>query len=58
MLEHKFKGRFYTQKQVLNIRFKVFWYTKINPTQIWYDEFLSLNNHELNKISACNINSF
>ena len=38
-LEHKFKWCFYTQKRVLNVRFKDFWYTKINPTQIWYDEF-------------------
>ena len=27
-LEHKFK-----------IRFKNFWYPKLNPTQIWYDKF-------------------
>ena len=24
---------------VLNVRFKDFWYTKINLTQIWYDKF-------------------
>ena len=35
----------------LNIHFKDFWYTKINLTQIWYDEnnkqheFLILNNY-------------
>jgi hypothetical protein len=38
-LEFKFNILFCTQKPVLNIRFKDFWYTKINLTQIWYDEF-------------------
>jgi hypothetical protein len=38
-LEHKFKRRFLTQNPVLNVNFKDFWYTKINPTQIWYDKF-------------------
>ena len=28
-------------KTGLNVRFKDFWYSKINPTQIWYDEFNS-----------------
>ena len=27
------------QNPVLNDSFKDFWYTKINPTQIWYNEF-------------------
>ena len=35
----KFKRGFCTQKPGLNVRFKVFWYTKINPTHIWYDKF-------------------
>ena len=26
-------------KTGLKRSFKDFWYTKINPTQIWYDEF-------------------
>ena len=26
-------------KTGFNVRFKDFWYTKINPTQIWYDKF-------------------
>ena len=38
-LEHKFKWWFCAQKAVLNVRFKDFWYTKINPNQIWYDNF-------------------
>ena len=29
----------FINKTVLNVRFKDFLYTKINPTQIWYDEF-------------------
>jgi hypothetical protein len=37
-LEHKFKRWFFSQKPVLNVRFKDFWYTKINPTRIWYDK--------------------
>ena len=28
-----------TQKLVLNVRFKDFWYIKINLNQIWYDKF-------------------
>ena len=28
-----------SEKLVLNDHFKDFWYTKINPTQIWYGEF-------------------
>ena len=28
-----------TRTQIQKIRFKDFWYTKINQTQIWYDEF-------------------
>ena len=31
-LEHKFKQWFCTPKPVLNVCFKDFWYTKINPT--------------------------
>ena len=31
-----------TQKSVLNVRFKDFWYTKINLTKIWYNEFLGV----------------
>ena len=38
-LDHKFKIWFCTQKLVLNVHFKDFWYTKINLTQIWQDEF-------------------
>ena len=38
-LEHKLKRSFCTQNPVLNVRIKGFWYTKINPTQIWYDKF-------------------
>ena len=38
-LEHKFKGWFCTQKPGLNVHFKDFLYTKINPAQIWYDKF-------------------
>ena len=38
-LEHKFKSFFCTQKSVLNDCFKDLWYTKIHPTQIWYDKF-------------------
>ena len=30
---------FCTQKPGLNVRFKDLWYTKIDPTQIWYDDF-------------------
>ena len=37
--EHKFKRWFYTQKSVWNVRFKDFLNTKINLSQIWYDEF-------------------
>ena len=35
-LEHKFRRLFCL---VLNVRFKDFWYTNINPIQIWYDTF-------------------
>ena len=35
-LDHKFKRLFCTQKLVLNVPFEDFWYTKINPTFIWY----------------------
>ena len=39
-LEQNFKKWFCTySKLVLNVRFKDFWYAKINLTQIWYDEF-------------------
>ena len=38
----QFKRGFCTQKPVLNVRFKYFWYTKINPTQIWYDKLISI----------------
>ena len=27
-----------TRKPVLNVRFKDFWFTKLNLTQIWYEE--------------------
>ena len=27
------------QKTVINVRFKDFWYAKINLTQVWYNEF-------------------
>ena len=37
-LEHKLRRWFCTLKPILNVRFKEFWYTKINPTQIWYDK--------------------
>jgi hypothetical protein len=37
--EHKVKRLFCTQNPVLNVCFKDFWYTKINLTKIWYDEF-------------------
>ena len=40
--EHKFIRRICTYKPVLNIRFKDFYYTKINPTQICNDEFISI----------------
>ena len=34
------KGDFVpSQKLVLNVRIKYFWYTKINLTQVWYDKF-------------------
>ena len=33
------KGDFVLKKPVRNVRFKDFWYTKINLTQIFYDEF-------------------
>ena len=33
------KGDFLLKKTVLNVRFRVFLYTKINPTKIWYEEF-------------------
>ena len=36
-------NRTQTQKPVLNVRFKDIWHTKINPTQIWYDN--SINKH-------------
>ena len=39
--EHNFKRWFCTQKFDWNIRFRDFWYTEINPTQIWYDKFNS-----------------
>ena len=35
---HKFKRLFCTQKPGLNDCLKDFWYTKINPTQIWYED--------------------
>ena len=38
-LDHKLKRWFGTQKPVLIVRFKDFWCTKINPTQILYDNF-------------------
>ena len=38
-IENEFRKGFCTQKPVLNVCFKDFWYTKINPTQIWYDKF-------------------
>ena len=28
-------------KSGLNVRYKDFWYSKINLTQIWYDEFIN-----------------
>ena len=36
--EHKFKSWVCTKKTVLNVHFRDFLYTKINLTQIWYDE--------------------
>ena len=33
--EHKFCRKFCAQRPILNVCFKDFWYTKINPTQIW-----------------------
>ena len=38
-LKHEFKGWFGTQKPVLKVCFKDLWFTKINPTQIWYDKY-------------------
>ena len=29
----------YPKTRFLNVRFKEFWFTKINLTQIWYEEF-------------------
>ena len=31
------KGDFEQKKRFLMLVLKDFWYTKINPTQIWYD---------------------
>ena len=36
-LEHKFKRSFCTQKPSLNVCFKDLWFTKVNPTQLWYN---------------------
>ena len=36
--EYKLERQFCTIKPILNVRFKDFLYTKINLTQIWYDE--------------------
>ena len=33
------KDDFGQKKTVLNVLFKDLWYTKINPTQIWYYKF-------------------
>ena len=32
------KRDFFTQKPVLSVRLKDFWYTKVNPTLIWCDK--------------------
>ena len=40
------KGDFVPKKTVLNVRFKDFWFKKINLTQIWY----SINEHLALKI--------
>ena len=37
--KHKLQKMFLNSKPVLNIRFEDFWYTKINPRQIWYYDF-------------------
>ena len=37
--EHKFKGGDFILKTGFKHCFKDFWYTEINLTQIWYDEF-------------------
>ena len=38
-LNTNLEGDFVIKKPVLNIRFKDFGYTKLNLTQIWYEEF-------------------
>ena len=50
-IEHKFKSWFCTQKQVLNVRFKDFWYTKINLSQNIYCNPLLYNNAIKKKFS-------